>query len=413
MSHIKDRKFIMLNTCIEAIDLLLDAIYSTGERHQLLAEFGIREPNSPIWSSTIGTSIYVRNEKTYLKAVFYIKKNGVPYLSEIPISKLKSKVTQFLIENFWYIRDGEFSRNPNLSYKLQIPCDPKLQLAKALLISPLFNVTQTTFLYPFNSIHTEKSLQFKNFFILNSSDLSLKDLNISSKYSHQFNFNYYPSLIDNKFNQRKISTWIGIHAPIEEISQRMLYAFLGTISLFEDSEKRYCFNCEPKDSGCSYFSDDKQYTYKQTVDLLPSLYFKLKVEDKLLKYLENLSFFLNSNEKEPNRNIAALTHFYKSWFEQGAEQYRTLCSCIDSLIEDTKYNSSKKFKDLCQIYTNKFNEQQLTHLLWIRGDIVHGKAPHLSNSPYYETYLETYLSEPLRDLLEIVEIVLKSHIFKE
>jgi hypothetical protein len=403
----------MLNTCIEAVDLLLDAIYSTGERHQLLSEFGIHEPNSPIWSNTIGTSIYIRNEKTYLKAVFYIKQNGVPYLSELPISKLKSQVTQFLIENFWYIRDGEFSRNPNLSYKLQIPCNAKLQLAKALLTSPLFKATQKIFLYPFNSIHTESNLRLQNFFIVNSSNLSLEDLNISSSYSQQFNFNYYPSLIDNQINQKRISTWIGIYAPTEEISQRILYALLGVISLFEDSEKRYCFNGEPKDSGCSYFPDDYQYTCKETVDLLPSLYFKLKIGNELSIHLNNISNFMSSINNESERYILALTNFYKSWFEQEAGQYRTLCTCIESLIEDTRTKSSQKFKNLCLQYSNKFDSNQLSHLLNIRGSIVHGKAPHLSDSSYYDSYLETYLSEPLTDLLNIVEIVLKSHIFRQ
>jgi hypothetical protein len=243
----------MLNTGIEAVDLLLDAIYSTGEKHQLLSEFGIRKPNSPIWSSTIGTSIYIRNEKDYLKALVYLKQNGSPHLKQLPISGCKSEVTKFLTENFWYIRDGEFSRNPNFSYKHQISYDAKVQLAHALLSSPLFKTTQAIFLYPFNSIHTESNLRLQNFFIVNSSHLSFEDLNISSSCSQKFNFNYYPSLIDDQIKQRRISTWIGIYGPTEEISQRTLYALLGAIALFEDSEKRYCFNGEPRDSGCSYF----------------------------------------------------------------------------------------------------------------------------------------------------------------
>ncbi|WP_443023721.1 hypothetical protein, partial [Shigella flexneri] len=141
---------------------------------------------------------------------------------------------------------------------------------------------------------------YRIFFIVNSSNLSLEDLNISSSYSQQFNFNYYPSLIDNQINQKRISTWIGIYAPTEEISQRILYALLGVISLFEDSEKRYCFNGEPKDSGCSYFPDDYQYTCKETVDLLPSLYFKLKIGNELSIHLNNISNFMSSinNESE-------------------------------------------------------------------------------------------------------------------
>lgn len=77
------------------------------------------------------------------------------------------------------------------------------------------------------------------------------------------------------------------------------------------------------------------------------------------------------------------------------------------MIEDTRTKSSQKFKNLCLQYSNKFDSNQLSHLLNIRGSIVHGKAPHLSDSSYYDSYLETYLSEPLTDLLNIVEIVLK------
>lgn len=401
----------MLDTCIKAVDLILDAIYSTGEKHQLLSEFGIREPDSPIWSSTLGTSIYVRNEKTYSKAIFYIRQNGVPYLSELPVSELKRQVTQFLTENFWYIKDGEFSRNPNLSYNLQIPFNAKLQLARALMISPLFQTTHIIFLYPFNSISTENNLRLESFFIVNSSNLSSKDLNISNDDFKQFNFNYYPSIIDNQINQKRISTWIGIHAPTEKISQRMLYALLGAISLFEDSKKRYCFNGEPKDSGCAYFPNDYQYTYKETADLLPSLYFKLKIGNDLSTHLKDISNFMSSMSKESERSILALTNFYKSWFEDEAGQYRTLCTCIESLIEDTSTKSSQKFKNLCLQYSNKFDNNQIRHLLNIRGSIVHGKAPHLSDSSYYDSYFETYLSEPLADLLNIVEIVLKGHIF--
>ncbi|WP_151766965.1 hypothetical protein [Acinetobacter oleivorans] len=402
----------MMNICIEAVDLILDAIYSIGERDELLSQFTIREPNSLIWSHGIGTEIYIRNQQDYLKALVFIKQNGASYLRKLPTSEVRNKVTNFLTENFWFIREGEFSRNPNISYKIQIPVEAKLNLANALLNSSLFKEELNTFLYPFNSIHLENDLMFDNFFIINSQNLSLHHMNIDVRYSNEFDFLYYPSIRNENHNRKRISTWIGIKAPTEEISRRTLYSVLGTISLFEESKKRYCFNSRCEDSGCSYFSNQSSYTYRQTQNLTPSLYFKLKVKKELAIQLEHLSSLLKSNDKTSQRSISALTSFYKSWFEKDAEQYRTFCSCIEALIEDTRSKSSQKFRDLSKSYITKFSETQLKDLLKIRGNIVHGKAPHLYDSENYDFYVERYLSEPRSDLLEIVEKVLKKHIFQ-
>ncbi|MFI8035680.1 hypothetical protein ACH8I4_17625, partial [Acinetobacter sp. ABJ_C3_5] len=96
------------------------------ERDELLAQFTIREPNAPIWSHEIGTEIYIRNQQDYLKALIFIKQNGASYLRKLPTFEVRNKVTNFLTKNFWFIREGEFSRNPNISYKMQIPVEAKL-----------------------------------------------------------------------------------------------------------------------------------------------------------------------------------------------------------------------------------------------------------------------------------------------
>ncbi len=196
----------MMNICIEAVDLILDAIYSIGERDELLSQFTICEPNSPIWSHGIGTEIYIRNQQDYLKALVFIKQNGASYLRKLPTSEVRNKVTNFLTENFWFIREGEFSRNPNISYKIQIPVEAKLNLANALLNSSLFKEELNTFLYPFNSIYLENDLMFDNFFIINSQNLSLQHMNIDVRYSSEFDFLYYPSIRNENHNRKRIST---------------------------------------------------------------------------------------------------------------------------------------------------------------------------------------------------------------
>lgn len=401
----------MLNKCIEAVDLILDSIYSNGSNDQLLSDFFIKDPNDPTSLGLIGTTIYLRDIQDYLKAVIFIKRFGARYLSELSLAETRSKVTNFLTDNFWYIRHGELTRNPDISYKHQIAIAHKEELAKALLNSTLFSVVFTTYFYPFQFIYTQLNFRSEIFFILNSKNISKNDVDLLNEYSDLFNFSYYPSLIKDNYGARKVETWIGVKAPTQENSRKKLSTILGALALFEDSQKRYCFIATEADNGCSFFSEDCSYSISSTSDLIPSLYFKINITDDSFKKLEILSKILTSDDKESLLNCYALTNYYNSWFENDGDRYRSLCTALESLILDTKTQSSLKFKNLSKQYTSRFSEEQLKDLLKIRGSIVHGKSPHLSSSDDYNNYLVKYLSEPLNDLIEITDSVLRSHIF--
>lgn len=398
----------MINKCIEAVDLILDSIYSTGEKNQSI-EFLITNPKESISFGNIGTTIYVRSEEDYLKALIFIKKNGLPYLSDLSLLNLRKTVTKLLTKNFWFIRHGEFSRIENISYKNQINSENKLELAKSLLNSELFQENFITYFYPTRSITSDITLRFDNFFIIPSNELSYKDINLDKSDINQFNFEYFPCLKNN--HKIHVNTWIGIKASTEDNSRKILSVILGTIALFQSTSKRYLFNSLESDSGCNFITHDKFYNTMETVDLVPSLYFKIIIDKDLSPYFLKISETLTNKNIYDNLKFYSLNNFYKSWFQTEAEQFRTLCTCIESLIEDTSTKSSAKFKSLITKYCSEYSQDRLADLLKIRGSIVHGKSPNLCDSQAYNNYIEEYLSEPLNDLIKIVDIVLKAHIF--
>lgn len=399
-----------IEICLEAVDLILDSIYSTGEQQQLLANFTIKNPEEKIsfLYSGIGTTIYIRDDKSYLKAIVYIKKNGLSYLDELSIFEVRKLVTNFVIRNFWYIKDGELSRNHSISYRDQISDLPKINFAKALLKSDLFSVSNIIYLYPFNSIISKVKLKGSNFFILDAKDISLSDTSFENLKAN-IDFSKYPCLIDERRNSRLIRTWIGIKAPNEKTAAKILSSILGTLALFESSKKRYIFSGITPDTGCCYFSENS-YTFRETEPNLPSLYYNLQVEHHLLGILNELDEVI-LNKIQGSKKISSLINFYKSWFEKDGERYRTLFSSVDSLLE-TKSNHSRVFTDFVINHTNnQFDNDRIRLLLSIRGDVVHGKSPNLYECRDYELYVEKYLSDPLHDIQDIVEICLKNFIF--
>lgn len=285
----------MINRCIQAVDLILDSIYSTGEKNQLLAEFGITDPRESLSFGNIGTTIYVRSEEDYLKALIFIKKNGLPYLSDLSLLNLRKTVTKFLTKNFRFIRDGEFSRIENISYKNQISSKNKFDLANSLLNSELFRENLTTYFYPIRSITSNITLRFDNFFIIPSDQLSYKDINLDESDVNHFNFEYFPCI--KNYHKIHINTWIGIESSTEENSRKILSVILGTVALFQCISKRYLFNSLESDSGCNFITHDKLYNTVETVDLIPSLYFKIILNKDLEPHLLKVSEIISNKNR--------------------------------------------------------------------------------------------------------------------
>lgn len=157
------------STHIEAVDRLLKSIYPSGER--LLSSFLFGKPGAPHWQRNLGTEIYVQ-PKEYIRALLFLRQNGAHYLKVISISDLWSMVTGFLIDNFWYMQDGMFVRETGSSYAAHVSLEDKIALAEALEKSIIFQPRSELTLYPLFSIRVANNFECRNFFLINSADLS-------------------------------------------------------------------------------------------------------------------------------------------------------------------------------------------------------------------------------------------------
>ena len=130
---------------IEVLDRILRSIHPSGDR--LLCSFMFGKPGAPVWDRRMGTEIFV-NRKNYIRALLYLRQNGAPYLRDISISALWSMVTNFLIENFWYIGNNMFIQQGDRSYAEQVSKTNMNALANALAKSVMFEPGYELTLYP-------------------------------------------------------------------------------------------------------------------------------------------------------------------------------------------------------------------------------------------------------------------------
>ena len=391
----------------EAVDRLLTSIYPSGER--LLSSFLFGKPEAPHWQRNLGAEIYVQ-PKEYIRALLFLRQNGAHYLRAISISELWSMATNFLTDNFWYIKAGMFVPETGRPYAAYVSVEDKLALAKALEKSVIFQPRAELTLYPLFSVRVANNFENSKFFLINSSDLSthhfpdsLKTLSLAPE--------IFPPIVDWEGRKHITVSWLGIRSPLPLISKKIAAAILGAIALAPPPRHRYMFS-ERQVFGGRFTAGNSGYAVSGGMSPhTPPIMSDIILTKNDHNWLEILPDLLGSVEISSRRKLRALEYFYRAWFHDPRERFPVLCMSLDSLVGVTHAHTSAAIQYVKETISSTIDDDRLRLLMRVRGAVVHGAAPDVYESENYEAYYEAYETDPIYDLELVVAKCLREDVF--
>lgn len=391
---------------LEAIKRVLSAIYPKGETR--LASFMFGRPGAPHWQKSFGTEVFA-HRKDYIRAVLYIRQNGAPYLRAMSVSDLRSMVTSFVTNNFWYVCNGDFFHRCDSSYASHITDENKIALADALASSAMFRPERELTLFPLIPIRVESNFECDHFFVLNSTALSGEHLPERAR-ALRLNSGQFPPFQDWDGKTRDVKSWLGVQSPLLPVSKKMAAAILGAIALTPIPRERHLF------SGRTVFGGRCTVGGGYSVSLggkphTPPLANDIVLTDADTDWLEILAGLFANMDSETRKQLRALEYFYRAWFLDARERLPALCMSLDSLVGVEHGHTAAAVRFVKNVVDATIDEQRLRLLLRIRGAVVHGAAPDAYDSANYEKYYLDFEADPIRDMELVTAKCLREAIF--
>jgi hypothetical protein len=391
---------------VEAIEHILSAVYSTGD-HQLTS-FLYGKPGSAPWERRLGAEIFVRR-KEYIRALLFVRHHGAPYLREISVSDLWSKVTEFLTANFWYLRASQFQRLADVSFGDQIGPAEKMAMAGALAQSVLFEPRSELTLFPLIPICIAEAFRSKHFFLLSADDLPIAEVQEFIQAS-DFDPKQFPPSRSWEGHKFYPTSWLGVRSPLLLKSQKMASAILGAIALTPVPTKRYQFSMRPMFGGRCTFGDAYSISMSDTPHTPPMMSdIALTGDDH--DWLLHVARLFDLDDASAGSRTRSLEYFCRAWFLDPRERFPWLCMSLDSLVGAQRRHTAESVKFVKDVIDASIDEDRLILLMRMRGAIVHGAAPDVYESQHYESYYARYEVDPVRDLELIVAECLRKAIF--
>lgn len=394
---------------IEAVELILSAIYPGG--HQLLSSFTYGKPGEPRWKRRLGTEIFCETED-YLKAVLFIRQAGAPHLRSIAINELRPMITSFITENYWYVRGVGLSGNRVASYANQATIQEKYSLATALADSRLFQSVTDLTLYPLVTLNVEHEFQSEHFFFCSSQRLTNASFTGATIFRH-LDPTQFPPLKQWEQVKWPVTSWLGVRSPSQLMAKKMASRVLGAIALALDPYDRYSFSERKMQGGTCTISDDESWSISPSSDPhTPGLMRNVCLSKHDGSWLESLAELFSSSDYESIAKTRALEYFYRAWFLPPRERFSILCMSLEALVGNSKkQHTTAVIKFVKRSVAVDVDDARLRLLMRIRGAIVHGAAPNVSESAHYAAYYVAYNSDPIFDLELIVAKCLRTNIF--
>lgn len=393
---------------LEAIDRILSAIYPSGD--QLLSSFMFGKPGSQQWERRVGAEIFCRN-KDYIQAILYVRQRGAPYLRDISVDELRSMVTKFITENYWHVASLAFTRDKKSSYAVQSTNEEKLALANALASSILFQPVADLTLYPLLTVDISVSFDSKHFFFRAPAELSKAKIS-NAAVVRDLDPTQFPPLKSWEYVKWPAKSWLGVRAPSPLVSQKMASAVLGALALVLAPHDRYSFSMRKVSGGTCTILNERWVVSPSSDPHTPPLMNNLVLSEIDHGWLEKLSELLDAEEdKQSASKIRSLEYFYRAWFLQPRDRFPILCMSLDSLVGPSTKHTSAAIAFVKEKIGTAIDSERLQQLMRIRGAVIHGAAPDVSESVHYEKYYLEYNTDPIHDLELIVAKCMRMAVF--
>ena len=388
-----------------AVERLVASLYPRAE--QLLSSFMYGRPGAPHWERRLGTEIYI-NRKEYLDAVLFIRRHGSAYLRAISIGDLRSMVTEFVTENFWYIGGRNFLSRSTVSYGTTMDASDKIALAEALAASPMFHPGVELTLYPLIPIQIMMPFDGEHFVLAAPDQFSHSHVPPGARPT--FDPSLFPPFVDWDGVRRPVSSWLGVRSPLRLLSDKMASAILGAVALTPLPRKRHQF------SGRQVFGGKCTVAARVTTQPGGEAHTPPMMDDIVLTaadhpWLTKLDTLLGADDRVSRSQLRALEYFYRAWFLDPRERFAPMCMALDALLAVDRGHTAAAIKFVKSVVEPSVDEARLRLLMRVRGAVIHGAAPDVYDSENYEQYWREYGTDPIRDLELLVAKGLRVSLF--
>jgi hypothetical protein len=158
----------------EATELLLDSMSQHSDDYALKHSFFFGKPGASHWQHHGGTDVYYQARKL-VRAALHVRQHGPAYLKYLSVSDIWSMLQRFVVDNYWYLCHEAFLRPFIGTYASHISPAAKLEFAKALAVSEIFQPSDALTLFPIVPLKVEAVFDSGPFFLIPPSTSSLQE----------------------------------------------------------------------------------------------------------------------------------------------------------------------------------------------------------------------------------------------
>lgn len=363
-------------------------------------------PSARHWEKNLGAEIHFNKAALMIAAIEY-RQVGPEYLRGLPISEVESKITDFIMENYYILAGETWPCRLASDFHSNVSEKVKTDFAAALRSSNLFRPVSNTFLFPLVPLKVEEAFQGSAFFLVPPSQLSaaLPDLSNSA----QLTPSVFPPFEEAQGKKFPLGSWLGVISPDKRDAKKRRSAILGALSLLPYN--RHMFSGRNNDGGvCELKNGGFSYSFGKPH--VPALMNDLIISENDHVCLKKLDLLFTTSNVPARRYIRALEYVYRTWEAAAPDRFPLLCMTLDSIFGEASQATQSVLDGVRGLLGTHIDEDRLRKLMKLRASVIHGGSSEIYDSKKYPKYWKDYEEDPIVDLESIVFACLRTKIFE-
>jgi hypothetical protein len=341
-----------------------------------------------------------------MKTALLVRALGPSYLRSLTISKIASRLTDFIKDNYYLLAPHVWGKQFEGSYADRLPDEIKQSLTQSLAASTLMSPSAYPTLFPLVPVEVLKDFVADSFFLIKADSLEQSHLRVPVHLAPtQFPpFPYWQGRVERPL------AWLGVHTPASEAATKARNAILGAVALLPHPLERYQFSGRKMFGGRASVEDgNASFSYGEPCT--PAMMENIRIEAHDHAWMELLSAKLGEETDEARRELNALEYFCRAWPLSDAERFPVLFMALDALFSNAAQHTQAVADSVGATMGPAYDVTRLKLLLKMRAAVIHGGAPDVYDASNYMKYYERYEADPVDDMERIAAQCLRQRIF--
>jgi hypothetical protein len=387
------------------VDQLLSSAFSRRQPGGPATRFLFGRPGTPAGLLNLGAEVYF-SRVGLMKTALLVRAVGPSYLRSLPISKITSRLMDFIKENFYLLEPHVWGMQFEESYASRLPDEIKHNLTQSLAASTLMSPSAYPTLFPLVPVEVLEDFVADSFFLIKADSLKQSHLRIPAQLlPTQFPpFPYWHSRVERPL------AWLGVHTPASEAATKARNAILGAVALLPHPLERYQFSGREMFGGRASLKDgNASFSYSEPCT--PAMMENIRLDAQDHAWMELLSTKLGEETDEARREIKALEYFYRAWPLSDAERFPVLFMALDALFSNAAQHTQAVADSVGTTMGTAYDVTRLKLLLKMRAAVIHGGAPDVYDASHYVKYYEAYEADAVADMERIAAECIRQRVF--